>query len=93
MWFFGIVDFDSETLIKLQESWTPLYSVDTAFYKEEEVYPMDADGKINMINGKRRVSMTLWSYKAFIGDAKQRNETFLRILRGAIAETVHDANN
>lgn len=92
MWFFGVVDFDNETLVKLQESWTPLYSIDTAFYKEEEVYPMDADGHINKENGKRPVSMTLWSYKAFIGDAKQRNETFLRILRGAIAEAVQNSH-
>lgn len=84
MWFFGIVDFDKETSIALRESWTPLFSSGTAFYKEEKVFPVDENGDEIEASVQQPVSMTLWSYDAFLGDAKMRNETFMRLLRSVI---------
>lgn len=87
MWFFGIVDFDSDTLRSLKETWLPIFSTDYAFYKEEPVIPVDANGN-DVGDDKFPVFMTLWSYKAFVSDAMKRNETFMQILKGAIKESV-----
>lgn len=87
MWFFGIVDFDPDTLRSLKETWLPIFSTDYAYYKEEPVIPVDACGN-DVGDAKFPVFMTLWSYKAFVSDAMKRNETFMQILKGAIKEGV-----
>ena len=85
MWFFGLVDFDDESLVSMEESWFPLYSTGTAYYKQEELYPIDA--QLRRIGDKKfPVSLTVMSIDSFISDARARNEVFLKIIRGGIKE-------
>lgn len=85
MWFFGLVEIDDESIVSMEETWMPLYSTGTAYYKQEELYPIDAHLK-RIGDKKFPVSMTIMSIDAFIGDAKARNEVFLRVVRGGIQE-------
>ena len=88
MWFFGIVEFDKELKIKMQEGWTPIYSAGESYYRASYLVPVDKD--MNPIGDKAPVSLTLISFDALWKDAKTRNDTFLTILK----ESIHKyANN
>lgn len=83
MFFFGIVEFDKELRIKLNEEWTPLYSGGESYYRTSNYYPIDKD--MNQIGDKKYpVTFNLLSFDALWKDAKLRNETFLKILRDSI---------
>ena len=89
MWFFGIVEFDKELRLKMNEDWTPIYSGGEAYYRSVERYPVDKE--MNQIGDKKYpISLTLMSFEALWKDAKARNETFLHILRESIQKYVKD---
>jgi len=89
MWFFGIVEFDAELKIKMQEDWTPLYSSGEVYYKERSLLPIDVNK--NQIGDKKYpVSITLMSFDALWKDAATRNATFLTILKESIQQYVNE---
>lgn len=75
IWFYGIVEFNDEFKLSLRnEHYTPLFSRDTLYYKENEWYlTLDSD-----------VPYKVGTYiliDAFIKDSKAHNEIFLNILK------------
>ena len=90
IWYFGVLDFDQETVDALDEDdWMPLYSRGVSFYKELSVYPVDADlHKIS--NRKCPMPTTLISFEALCKDARDRNETFMKILKDSIQTTLRN---
>ena len=83
MWFFGIVEFDDELKIELDEEWTPIYSEGESYYRSFCLQAIDKD--MNRIGDKKYpVSLTLLSFDALWKDAKTRNDTFLKILKESI---------
>ena len=90
MFFFGIVEFDDELRVELDEGWTPLYSNGEAYYKTTEMRAMAKNKQL--VGEKKPVSFTLMSFDALCEDAKARNETFLRILRDSIKKFSHTTN-
>lgn len=76
MWFYGIVEFTQEFKLSLRNSkYTPLYSKDSLYYKENEWYKDLED------NTTYKVGTYILSIDAFIKDAKAHNEVFLNILK------------
>ncbi len=76
IWFYGIVEFNDEFKLSLKdEKYTPLYSKDQLYYKENDVY-LDVNDTIPHIIGTYILSID-----AMIEDAKVRNATFLHILK------------
>ena len=92
LWFFGIVDFDKELLLEVDEDgWLPIYSKDKVFYKEISVQPIDKNSD-PIGNKKIPVPVTLMSFNALWNDAKARNQTFLEILKTSISESIRTAD-
>lgn len=76
IWFYGIVEFNDEFKLSLRnEHYTPLFSKDTLYYKENEWY-LHLDSDIPY-----KVGTYILSINAFIKDAKAHNEIFLNILK------------
>lgn len=76
MWFYGIVEFNDEFKLSLRnDHYTPLYSKDSLYYKENEWYKSLED------DTKYKVGTYILSIDAFIKDAKAHNEVFLNILK------------
>lgn len=76
IWFYGIVEFNDEFKLSLKnEHYTPLFSKDTLYYKENEWY-LSLDSDIPY-----KVGTYILSIDAFIKDAKAHNEIFLNILK------------
>ena len=76
MWFYGIVEFTPEFKLSLRNSkYTPLYSKDSLYYKENEWYKDLED------NTTYKIGTYILSIDAFIKDAKAHNEVFLNILK------------
>ncbi len=77
MWFYGIVEFTKEFKLSLRnDHYTPLYSKDSLYYKENEWYiDLEDDSK------PYKVGTYILSIDAFIKDAKAHNEVFLNILK------------
>lgn len=76
MWFYGIVEFNDEFKLSLLNSeYTPLYSKDQLFYKENSWRKSLED------ETKYKVGTYILSIDAFIKDAKAHNELFLNILK------------
>ena len=76
IWFYGIVEFNKEFRMSLKnEEYTPLYSKDSLYYKENKVYLEEEDTVPHLIG------TYILSIDAFIKDAKARNSTFLQILK------------
>lgn len=76
IWFYGIVEFNDEFKLSLKnEHYTPLFSKDTLYYKENEWY-----SSLNS-NIPYKVGTYILSIDAFIKDAKAHNEIFLNILK------------
>lgn len=88
MWFFGVVDFDSdkELCVEMHDNWLPLFSeVGASYYKQIEVSPTDKD--LNILSDEKvKMDVVLISHNALIGNAKARNATFLSLLRQSINE-------
>ena len=76
IWFYGIVEFNDDFKLSLKNSqYTPLFSKDILYYKEEPIYLSVDDDKPYLIG------TYILSIDAFIEDAKARNATFLKILK------------
>lgn len=76
IWFYGIVEFNDEFKLSLKnERYTPLFSKDTLYYKENEWY-LSLESDIPY-----KVGTYILSIDAFIKDAKAHNEIFLNILK------------
>lgn len=77
MWFYGIVEFTPEFKLSLRnDKYTPLYSKDSLYYKENEWYTdLEDDSK------PYKVGTYILSIDAFINDAKAHNEIFLNVLK------------
>ena len=76
IWFYGIVEFNDEFKLSLKnEHYTPLFSKDTLYYKENEWY-LSLESDIPY-----KVGTYILSIDAFIKDAKAHNEIFLNILK------------
>lgn len=88
IWYFGIVEFDDETLGSLdEEKWMPLYSRGQVYYKEQSVIAVDADNK-RIGTNTYPAPTTLLSFDALCKDARDRNETFMKILKDSIQTTL-----
>jgi hypothetical protein len=76
IWFYGIVEFNDDFKLSLKnEHYTPLFSKDTLFYKENEWYlSLESDEAY-------KVGTYILSIDAFIKDAKAHNAIFLNILK------------
>ena len=85
MWFYGIVEFTKNFKLSLRNSkYTPLYSKDNLYYKENEWYTDLED------NSKPyKVGTYILSLDAFIKDAKAHNEVFLNILKEGFKQKKH----
>ena len=83
MWFYGIVEFTSEFKLSLRNNqYTPLYSKDSLYYKENNWYTdIEDDSK------PHKVGTYILSIDAFIKDAKAHNEIFLNILKNGFNRT------
>ncbi len=69
IWFYGIVEFNDEFKLSLKnEHYTPLFSKDTLYYKENEWY-LSLESDIPY-----KVGTYILSIDAFIKDAKAHNE-------------------
>ena len=88
MWFFGVVEFDSELRVDMREGrWTKIFSSGEVYYNEIPVLPTDKD--MNPLGETTiPVSVTLLSFEALYKDAQTRNETFLKILKEGIQQAV-----
>lgn len=76
MWFYGIVEFNDDFKLSLINShYTPLFSKDSLYYKENEWQKSLTD------DTKYKVGTYILSIDAFIKDAKAHNEIFLNILK------------
>ena len=85
MWFFGIVEIDTELRDYLEEKWIQLYSKGDVFYKEENLFPVNKN-KERIGTNKFPVAMTIMSFDALWKDAEARNNSFLDIFRKAIQD-------
>ena len=76
IWFYGVVEFNDELKLSLfSSSYSPLFSIDSVFYKEMEVM-LDLETRT-----KIPIGIYILSMDAFIKDADARNSTFLKILK------------
>jgi len=76
IWFYGVVEFNDELKLSLFSSdYSPLFSIDSVFYKEMEIM-LDLETRT-----KLPVGIYILSMDALIQDADSRNSTFLRILK------------
>ena len=76
MWFYAIVEFTDEFKLSLiNEQYTPLFSKDILYYKENPLQISLDD------TTKYPVGTYVLSIDAFIKDAKANNEIFLNILK------------
>jgi hypothetical protein len=82
IWFYGIVEFNREFKLSLKEDeYTPLYSKDKLYYKENKIFLNEEDTTPYLIG------TYILSTDAFIKDAKARNATFLQILKDGFQKT------
>lgn len=76
MWFYGIVEFNDEFRLSLENrEYTPLFSKDYLYYRENSWKKSLED------DTKYTVGTYILSIDAFIKDAKANNELFLNILK------------
>jgi len=85
IWFYGIVEFNDDFKLSLKdEKYTPLYSKDYLYYKENEIY-LNVNDTIPY-----QIGTYILSIDAFIEDAKVRNATFLQILKDGFQKIKND---
>ena len=76
MWFYAIVEFNDEfKLALINDEYTPLFSKDSLYYKENKLQ-LSLDDPT-----KYQIGTYVLSIDAFIEDAKANNEVFLNILK------------
>ncbi len=82
IWFYGVVDIDSELRISLKESgYTELFSNDSVLYAERKII-VDETTNYEVPSG-----FYIMSFKALVEDAETRNSTFLEILKEGIRKS------
>lgn len=85
IWFYGIVEFNDEFKLSLKnDEYTPLFSKDSLYYKENKIY-LDLESDKPYLIGTYILSID-----AFIKDAKAHNETFLNILKEGFSQSKHE---
>lgn len=83
IWFYGIVEFNDEFKLSLKnEDYTPLYSKDSLYYKENKIY-LSVNDEVPYLIGTYILSID-----AFIKDAKARNATFLQLLKDGFQKNI-----
>ena len=89
MWFYGIVEFTEPFKLSLRNNkYTPLYSKDCLYYKENDWYTdLDDSSK------PYKVGTYILSIDAFIKDAKAHNEIFLNVLKSGFKKDGKEVNN
>lgn len=81
IWFYGIVEFNNEFKLSLKnDEYTPLFSKDSVYYKENRIY-LDLESEKPYLIGTYILSID-----AFIKDARAHNETFLMILKDGFSK-------
>lgn len=82
IWFFGIIPFDDDMLLKMKEDeWQPLYSKGQSYYKEFKI------ANKNNPDTFIYLPVTLLSFDSICLDAEARNSTFLNVLKESIKKT------
>ena len=89
MWFYGIVEFTEPFKLSLRNNkYTPLYSKDCLYYKENDWYTdLDDSSK------PYKVGTYILSIDAFIKDAKAHNEIFLNVLKSGFKKDGKEVKN
>lgn len=88
MWFYGVVDFDSELERHLQEDeFTKLFSKGKLYYKQQKIIP-----DTNRVT-EFTVDLFVISFNTLIEDADARNSTFLEILKNGIKTNSQEVND
>ena len=76
MWFYGVVEFDDRYEMHLiNNGFNPLFSNGNIYFRSKSVYT-DKDKSFNVIQ-----NAYIMDFKALVGDADSRNETFLKVLK------------
>ena len=89
MWFYGVVEFTDQFKLSLRNNhYTPLYSKDSLYYKENIWYPdLDESSK------PYKIGTYILSIDAFIKDAKAHNEIFLNVLKSGFKNNQKEEKN
>lgn len=76
IWFYGIVDIDSEFELNLiNNKFIPLYSSGKVYYREDTIKTSLTSTDVHLIG------INIVSFDAFVEDANSRNSTFLTLLK------------
>jgi len=74
IWYYGILQINDVFAARLKQmKWAPLYSTDRVFYQD---FPTERQDGIVV-----PTPVFIVSFNAIIGDAENRNHTFLEILK------------
>ena len=80
-WYYGLVEMDKDTALFLRQvGFTQLFSTGNVMYKFEE-FPLDET------SNRYPVMITFLDYSGLIGDARARNQTFLRVLKDGFSRS------
>ena len=85
-WYYGLVEMDKDTALFLRQvDFTQLFSSGNVMYKFEE-FPLDET------SNRYPVMITFLDYSGLIGDARARNQTFLRVLKDGFSRSEKDGD-
>jgi hypothetical protein len=83
IWFYGIIDFDDELRSSIREDdFIKIYSSGEVYYKRQKIITNIRN------NEEKNTDIFLLSYKTMLDDAKERNATFLQVLKNAIQASI-----
>lgn len=83
IWFYGIVDIDTELLMSLlEDNYIELFSTGTLLYKEQNIIIDDTT------RSKIPWGLFVQDYNSMVNDAETRNSTFLKILKESIQNSI-----
>ncbi|SKA20783.1 ATP-binding protein [Sediminibacterium ginsengisoli] len=79
IWYYGIIEFNSEVELALSSDFTELYSTGKLYYNEKDV--------AISLNPKKTVpvGVFMWDIDAIVNDANARNSTFLNFIKSKFA--------
>lgn len=87
LWFYGIVDIDTEFRKSLkEEKFVELYSSGSVYYKEHDAL---LDDEVTTVP----IGLFILSFEAFLDDAELRNKTFLEVLKTGMAKVINQELN
>ena len=83
MWFYGIIDITDEVELNL-DGYRPLYSTGKFLFSQKDV-------KVSL-NPELTISVGVYllDYKALIGDADKRNQTFLSLIQNTFNDCIQE---